>query len=158
MTDSLTKELSLVEAANLRFYQAFSLRDLELMGKVWAQSPHARCVHPGWELCVGWSEIRQSWQEVFQFLNSIDFELEDVHVEVSGPTAWVNHIVFVNVTTQDGESFYATVVTTNIFEKSEDEWRLVLHHSSNFADGEEEAEEEDFEFPSGPPSSGPTFN
>ena len=37
----------------------------------------------------------------------------------------------------------ATVVTTNILEQMDGEWRFVLHHSSNFSDESEEDEDED---------------
>ncbi|MBK6685528.1 MAG: nuclear transport factor 2 family protein [Deltaproteobacteria bacterium] len=146
-TGSLTRELSRVEEANLSFYEAFSARDIERMSRIWSKSPHARCVHPGWELVVGWNDIRQSWVEIFRTVSEIDFQLEDVHVEVAGRTAWVNLIAYVHITTDDGEDFDAAVVTTNIYEQLEGQWVLVLHHSSNFADddGEDEEEEEEFE-------------
>lgn len=136
---SLTRELARVEEANLAFYQAFEAKDIDAMSRVWSQSPHARCVHPGWELVVGWPEIRQSWTEIFRTIDEIEFELSDAHVEVSSNTAWVNLIVRVQVTTDDGEEFHASVATTNLFERMDTDWLLMLHHSSNF--GEEESEE-----------------
>ena len=96
---------------------------------------------------MGWNDIRQSWVEIFRTVSEIDFQLEDVHVEVAGRTAWVNLIAYVHITTDDGEDFDAAVVTTNIYEQLEGQWVLVLHHSSNFADddGEDEEEEEEYE-------------
>ena len=38
---SLTKELSRVEETNLRFYEAFTERDIDKMAQVWSKSPHA---------------------------------------------------------------------------------------------------------------------
>lgn len=139
---ALTKELEAVEAQTLEFYEAFNHRDMDRMAKIWSRSPYARCIHPGWELVVGWSDIRHSWGEIFRTLASIEFVLEDVHVEVSGDTAWVNLIAFVDVTTDDGDQFQASVATTNIFERVDDDWLLVLHHSSNFAEEDTEEEEE----------------
>jgi ketosteroid isomerase-like protein len=141
---SLTRELTRVEEANLAFYDAFHKRDIDRMSQMWSRSPHARCVHPGWELVIGWSEIRQSWLDIFRTIQRIEFSLEDIHIEVSGRTAWVNLIAHVNVTTDDGEDFPAIVVTTNIFEEIDGRWLIVLHHSSNFAD-EEEIEEDELE-------------
>ena len=145
---ALTRELERVEEKNLEFYEAFSNKDIDRMSNVWSKSPYARCVHPGWELVVGWNDIRQSWTEIFKTVELIDFALEDIHVEVSGRTAWVNLVAFVDVTTDDGDNFQASVVTTNIFEKTDDNWTLVLHHSSNFAE-EDEEEEETTEFDMG---------
>src|SRR5215475_11965929 len=145
---SLTRELTRVEEANLAFYEAFNKRDIERMSQVWSRSPHARCVHPGWELVIGWSDIRQSWVDIFRTIQEIDFRLEDIHIEVSGRTAWVNLVAHVQVTTDEGDAFQATVVTTNIFEEIDGRWLLVLHHSSNFAE-DEEMEEEDIEIDNG---------
>lgn len=142
---ALTRDLEAVEAQNLELYAAFSAKDLERMSKVWSKSPYARCVHPGWELVVGWPDIGQSWAEIYQTIEAIEFTLEDVHVEVSGATAWVNLVSIVDVTTDDGDAFQASVATTNIFEKVDGEWLLVLHHSSNFADDDAEEEEAEFD-------------
>jgi ketosteroid isomerase-like protein len=141
---SLTKELTRVEEANLGFYEAFQKRDIDRMSQMWSRSPHARCVHPGWELVIGWAEIRQSWLDIFRTIQRIEFNLEDIHIEVSGRTAWVNLVAHVDVTTDDDEDFQATVVTTNIFEEIDGRWLIVLHHSSNFAE-EDDIDEDELE-------------
>lgn len=140
-TGSLTRELTRVEEANLGFYEAFQSRDIDRMSQAWFHSPHARCVHPGWELVVGWADIRNSWIEIFRTIEDIEFQLDDVHIEVSGRTAWSNLIAHVSVTTDEGELFRASVVTTNIFENIDGHWVLVLHQSSNFMEDEEQEEE-----------------
>lgn len=141
---SLTRELARVEEANLAFYEAFTHLDIDRMGLAWSPSPHARCVHPGWELVVGWSQIRQSWAEIFRTIDAIEFELEDVHVEVSGRSAWVNLVGHVRIVTEEGDAFAASVVTTNIFERIDNRWLMVLHQSSNFSeeDGDDSDDEE----------------
>jgi ketosteroid isomerase-like protein len=140
----LTRELTRVEEANLAFYEAFEARDITRMERVWSRSQHARCIHPGWEPVVGWPDIRQSWVDIFQTMKSIDFTLEDVHVEVSESTAWVNLVAHAELETEDDEAFETSVVATSIFERSEGQWYVVLHHASHFADDEAfESEEED---------------
>lgn len=141
---SLTRELTRVEEANLAFYDAFHKRDIDRMSQLWSRSPHARCVHPAWELVIGWSEIRQSWLDIFRTIHRIEFNLEDIHIEVSGRTAWVNLVAHVDVTTDEGDDFQASVVTTNIFEEIDGRWLVVLHHSSNFAE-EEDLDEDEIE-------------
>jgi ketosteroid isomerase-like protein len=91
--------------------------------------------------------------DIFRTIQQIDFRLEDIHIEVSGRTAWVNLVAHVEVTTDEGEAFQATVVTTNIFEEIEDRWQMVLHHSSNFAE-DEELEEEEIEIDNGTSGNG----
>jgi ketosteroid isomerase-like protein len=140
--EPLTRELRRVEEANLAFYEAFTRLDMSAMARCWSKSPHARCVHPGWELVVGWNDIRQSWTDIFRTVKAVEFQLEDVHAEVAGRTAWVNLVGYVEITTDEDETFQASVVTTNIFEKLDGEWLLTLHHSSNFAE-EEDLEDDD---------------
>lgn len=149
---SLTKELTRVEEANLAFYEAFMARDADRMTLLWAKTPHVRCVHPGWELVVGWEDLRSSWSEILRSVQAVEFRLEDIHVEVAGRIAWVNLMAFVLLHTEDGDQFQATVVTTNILELIDGNWLFVLHHSSNFAeedDVEDDSEDLDFD-PSGP--------
>lgn len=139
---ALTRELNRVEEANLAFYEAFHARDIQKMERVWSRSPHSRCVHPGWEPVVGWSEIRQSWVDIFRTMKSIEFSLEDVHVEVAENTAWMNLVAHAEVVTEDDDSFSTSVVATTIFERIEGQWYIVLHHSSHFADEDEIDDEE----------------
>jgi ketosteroid isomerase-like protein len=128
---SLTRELTEVEEANLDFYRAFNRCDLEAMAKLWSPSPYVRCIHPGWEPVVGWPRVRQSWNDIFSSMQAIDFSLQDVHVEVVGLSARVNLVAHANVTTVDDDIFQTTVVATTIFDKIEDQWLVVLHHSSH---------------------------
>lgn len=151
---SLTKELARVEETNLEFYEAFMERDVDRMCGLWAKTPHVRCVHPGWELVVGWDDVRASWQEILRSVQAVEFRLEDIHVEVAGRLAWVNLIAFISLDTEDGDQFQATVVTTNILEQMEGRWQFVLHHSSNFVEEEDVSEDdEDLDFE---PGGGPT--
>ncbi|HJL41861.1 MAG TPA: nuclear transport factor 2 family protein [Myxococcales bacterium LLY-WYZ-16_1] len=136
----LTKELQRVEEANFAFYEAFTQRNLERMAKVWAQTPHVRCIHPGWELVSGWPDVRRSWQDIFQSIESIDIGLQDVQIEVSGRVAWVNQVVELSITTEESESFEASVVSSNIFEEVDGQWLLVLHHSSNFIEEDSDSD------------------
>ena len=93
---------------------------------------------------MGWHYIRQSWSEIFESMQAIDFELEDVHVEVTGDTAWVNLVANAEVTTEDDERFETSVVATTIFERVDSDWRIVLHHSSHYVD-DDDIEEDDLE-------------
>lgn len=141
----LTRELQRVEEANFAFYEAFHRRDITRMERLWSRSPHIRCVHPGWEPVVGWAEIRQSWVDIFRTMKMIEFSLEDVHVEVSESTAWVNLMAHAEVQTEDDEAFTTSVVATTIFEKIDNQWYIVLHHSSHFADEDELEDDDDLE-------------
>lgn len=133
---SPTRELTRVEEANYAFYEAFTARNVEAMEQLWSRTPYARCVHPGWDPVVGWHDIRQSWTDIFRTMQEIEFELADVHVEVTGSLAWINLVAFANVVTEDEEQFETSVIATTIFEKFEDRWLIVLHHASHYIEDE----------------------
>lgn len=151
----LTRELRRVEAVNQAFYDAYRDRDIEAMSRVWLPSPHARCVHPSWELVVGWTDIRESWAELFRSLEHADFQLEDVHIEVAGRIAWVNQLAYATLHTDEGEVISAASIATNLFEVSEGEWRMILHHSSSFLEEELDEDEDPMDLdPERPPQGG----
>lgn len=151
----LTRELRRVEAANQAFYDAYRDRDIEAMSRVWLASPHVRCVHPSWELVVGWTDIRESWADLFGSLRHVELQLEDVHVEVAGRVAWVNLLAYATLHTEDDEVLSASSIATNVFELSEGDWKLVLHHSSSFLDEELDEDEDPLDLdPERPPQGG----
>ena len=55
----------LVEQANTAFYRALESGILERMDEVWAHEDWVRCVHPGWDLLIGWHRVRESWEMIF---------------------------------------------------------------------------------------------
>ncbi len=62
----MSAEESEVREANARFYRALNDLDLSGMDRVWAHESFVRCVHPGWELIVGWEAVRASWEGIFR--------------------------------------------------------------------------------------------
>lgn len=136
----LSRELKRVEEANEAFFDAYRGLDVEAMDAVWLPSAHVRCVHPNWELVVGWTDIRSSWEELFESLEDVELQLEDVHVEVAGRVAWVNQLVYVTLQTADGDVVSGTSIATNLFEHWDGRWRLVLHHASALVEDDEHDE------------------
>ena len=134
-----------MEEAGIALYQAFTGKDIERMAAIWSRSPYARCIHPGWDPVIGWAEIRQSWVDIFRSIEEIAFELTDMHVEVSGRTAWINLLAFAQVKTEEEGEFTTIVAATTIFEESEGQWLIVLHHSSHYVDDDELEDTEDVE-------------
>ncbi|MBI2378332.1 MAG: nuclear transport factor 2 family protein [Deltaproteobacteria bacterium] len=140
---SLTRELRRVEELCRNFYDAFESQNIDRMEALWSHTGHARCIHPGWEPVVGWSEIRQSWIEIFRSMDTIDFEIVDSHFEVSDQLAWANLVIHASMVTEEGETFETMVVATNIFERRGTDWCIVLHHSSHVLDDDDDDDEDD---------------
>jgi ketosteroid isomerase-like protein len=128
--DALVKaKIEEVTRANQAFYEAFESLDVMRMDRVWAQQDYVTCVHPGWTLRAGWPAVRDSWVMIFNNTFAMTFELTDMQIQVAGDVAWV--ICTENITSRQGEqSQGSTVLATNLYEKTGDQWHLIHHHGS----------------------------
>ncbi len=127
MTIETDRELIL--DVNSRFYTALGTRDLELMGTVFVHDERAGCTHPGWVMLEGWEAIRQSWENVFDPEDQLDIKLHNVTVDIEGDAAWVSCIQELTYIKRDPIMMNVSV-STNIFEKNESGWRMVIHQAS----------------------------
>jgi ketosteroid isomerase-like protein len=115
---------------NERFYRSLETLDLPSMEGVWLQEPWVRCIHPGWDVLVGWEDIRDSWQRIFENTPWIRVTATQVEIEVFGEIALVGCAE--NITTgQDGDVGVAVAQATNLFKKTPEGWRMVHHHASS---------------------------
>ena len=119
-----------VTAANQEFYRAFETLKLEEMEKVWAKNTDIQCGHPGWRVLRGWGPVMESWKRIFENTPSMQFNLSDVKVDVRGEIAWVTLYENLNSSIQ-GQDYSAAILTTNIFIKTPEGWRMILHHGSS---------------------------
>lgn len=116
-------------AANQAFYRAFESLDIEEMAAVWAHDDDVQCVHPGWELLVGWEEIRERWARIFANAKRVKIALSSVWARVEGAVGWVACTEHVTTAFADGFD-EAMVQATNIFVQRNGRWLLVAHHAS----------------------------
>ena len=114
---------------NAKFYQAFELGDMEALTDVWGHGQNVKCIHPGWSLLVGWNEVKQSWQNIFESGVSMKFSLRDVKAEVYGNVGVV--VLMEEITYVDGSITHTgAVVATNLFEYDGHAWKMIHHHGS----------------------------
>lgn len=115
--------------ANERFYRALESLDLAAMDQVWAHDPEVRCIHPGWEALAGWEPVRTSWQQIFRGTRWMRVIPTDVRLQVIGEVGIVS--CSENITaSQDDEVGVAVAQATNLFRRTGEGWRLILHHAS----------------------------
>jgi ketosteroid isomerase-like protein len=74
--------------------------------------------------------VRESLGALFEGTGKIRFRLANVHIEVRGAFAWA----FVLENIHHGDDVLVAVQATNLFEKTPDGWRLILHHASPISD------------------------
>jgi ketosteroid isomerase-like protein len=141
-------DVSAVEAVNAEFYAAFESADLDRMGRVWADGPLADdvvCVHPGWPMLRGRGTVLRSWALIMANTPYIQFVLTDTLVRISGDQAIVTcseNIITAVEESADSMTSGGSVVTTNAFLRTEEGWRMWLHHGSPVLNREEEDDED----------------
>lgn len=118
-----------LEEANARFYRALEQLDLEAMDRLWAHEGWVRCVHPGWDILVGWEAVRQSWEQIFANTRWLRVTPTTVEAAVIGELGVV--VCSENITaTTEGDVGVAVAQATNLFRKTPDGWRMLHHHAS----------------------------
>lgn len=141
-------DVNAVEAVNAEFYAAFESADLDRMGLVWADgayAPDVVCVHPGWPLLRGRGTVLRSWALIMANTPYIQFVLTDTQTRVSGDQAVITCSENIITATEETASAFTSggsVVTTNAFVRTEQGWRMWLHHGSPVLNGQEEDEEQ----------------
>lgn len=115
-----------VLAANRAFYSAFEAVDMDAMSDVWEHSDRATCVHPGWGRLNGWAAISASFFALFQNGQSLQFILTNERVDVVDDLAWVS--CDENILS---EQVGGTVAALNLFARTGDGWRMIVHHGSS---------------------------
>jgi ketosteroid isomerase-like protein len=126
----MSPEQEAVAQANQSFYRAFETLKIEAMENVWAKDAEIQCGHPGWRLLRGWGPVMESWKRIFENTPSMQFTLTDVKIEVRGELAWVTQYENLN-SSIEGQTFSAAILTINMFQKTAEGWRMILHHGSS---------------------------
>lgn len=125
----MEREIEAVREANEAFYQAFEKLDIQQMDTLWIKEDYVKCVHPGWEVRLGWQEVRDSWVLIFNHTYEIKFSVNLLDVVIRGDWAWV--VCLEMISTQDqGNWVEGRVLSTNLFELREGRWLLIHHHGS----------------------------
>jgi ketosteroid isomerase-like protein len=128
----MSEDKDLIAAANNDFYSAFEKLDIKEMEKIWAKGAAIQCGHPGWRILRGWGPVMESWKRIFENTPAIQFMLSDVSIQINGTLAWVT--LYENLNSKvEGQPVSATILTTNIFEKGAEGWRMIHHHGSSVA-------------------------
>lgn len=129
----MTADLDAVVAANAELYAAFEEGDVDRMEAIWDEADDVVCVHPGWPMLRGRAHVLRSWSVIMANTNYIQFFLTGVDAVIDADTAVVTceENILTAVADPDGAlSQSAKVVSTNVFRRREDGWRLWVHHGS----------------------------
>jgi ketosteroid isomerase-like protein len=111
-----------VEAA---FYDALNRADVEALMLLWADDDEIFCIHPGGPRLHGHAAIQASWEAILEQggLQIRPSQLSETHNLMSAV-----HTVIEGVTSNASEP--AHLLATNVYMKTPQGWRMVLHHVS----------------------------
>jgi ketosteroid isomerase-like protein len=123
-----------IEAA---FYEALQTADIEKLMACWADEDEIVCVHPGGPRLVGMGAIRVAFEAMFAN-SSIRAWPEGVR-KIEALASVVHNVrERIEVLTEEGPR-QAYVIATNVYHKTPQGWRMVVHHAS--PGSEQEAQE-----------------
>ncbi len=113
------------------FYTAFANANLEAMMAVWLESESVICVHPVGPKLTGYRIVRAGWADMFRGGNGLRFRLAEVSRTQDALLAI--HVLqeYIRVPGESGER--QPMVATNIYQLTQDGWRMILHHASPIA-------------------------
>jgi len=114
--------------AEAAFYEAFEKGDLDAMMGVWADDDEIVCVHPGGQRLAGTEQIREAWRQIFAAGQTLRFRLRE-HQALNGMTLVV-HSVYEQITSTGEARARQPVIATNVYMRTENGWRMVVHHAS----------------------------
>ena len=114
-----------VEAA---FYGALQSGDIDRVMACWADEDDIVCVHPGGPRVIGAAAIRATFESMFSN-GSIRAWPEQARKLQAVASAVHSVLERVEVLTSAGPG-HAWVIATNIYHKTAQGWRMVVHHAS----------------------------
>lgn len=120
--------ISNAEQAQTAFYAAFETADLEQMMALWAQDEFVSCIHPNGPRLTGLDQVREGWRQIMTHSPMMRFEVEEV-ARTQNRDIVVYHVTEA-IHLDDSPEPDFTVLATNVFLRTADGWRMILHHAS----------------------------
>ena len=123
------------EDAEEAFYEAIGRGDLEALMNVWADDDEIVCIHPTGQRLRGPTAIRDSWRAIFA-------NNPRLTVRVKASVRWKGvmldvHSVIETLYLAGEPTPHGPMLSTNVFQRGANGWRLLSHHTSA-ADGSAE--------------------
>jgi ketosteroid isomerase-like protein len=126
--------LASVDDVEAQFYEALAAADVERLMATWSDDDEIVCVHPGGPRVTGHAAVRASFEAIFKS-GAVPVRPHHVRrVEAAGCS--IHHVLErVDIRTAEGVRS-AWVIATNVYLKTTQGWRLVLHHASPGSPGD----------------------
>ncbi|MCS3451994.1 MULTISPECIES: YybH family protein [Bradyrhizobium] len=79
---------------------------------------------------LGWDAVRKSWEGTFARFAEISVSMNEPQIHVAQNVAWVVGIESAEGKFKNGDAVSFTAFTTNMYEKRDGHWLMVLHTTS----------------------------
>jgi ketosteroid isomerase-like protein len=127
------------EDAEKAFYEAIGRGDVDALMSAWADDEEIVCIHPTGQRLTGSAAIHDSWQTIFA--NNPRFT-----VHTKSKVKWESVLLAVHSVVEtlylgDEMTPHGPMLTTNVFLRGANGWRLLSHHSSAAASASEGVED-----------------
>lgn len=119
------------DEAESAFYTAFAKGNLDAMMQVWLDSDAISCVHPAGPRLAGRQAVRAGWTEILAASAGLRFRLGELSRTQDALLSV--HLLHEYLTVPGEDSERAPVVATNIYQLTQQGWRMLLHHASPVA-------------------------
>lgn len=117
------------------FYEALYAADIEKLMGCWSDDDGIICVHPGGARLVGANTIRLAFEAIFIQGGAIRIYPQAIR-RIDAMTSAVHSVLErIELMTSEGPA-QAFVLATNVYHKTPQGWRMVLHHASPGAEDE----------------------
>lgn len=114
---------------NKNYYKAFENFDFEAMSQIWANTDDVVCIHPGWDILIGWEKVKEGWNKIFMEETLLKFTIRNPNVIIRDRVGIISCIeeIFISSRETISQTFIAT---TNLYQETENGLKLFYHHSS----------------------------
>lgn len=114
--------------AEQQFYEALREADLDKLMAIWAEDEEVVCIHPGGPRMVGHEAVRVAFEAVFAS-GAIRVQPTNVRRLRTLDSAVHSVVEQVQLRTDEGVRV-GYVMATNVYSRTAEGWRLVMHHAS----------------------------
>lgn len=112
-----------------RFYEALQAGDVDKLMACWADEDDILCIHPGGPRLMGAGAIRAAYEAMLAQAGSMTLRPERLR-KIESLTSIVHSVVErISIMTAQGPQD-VFVIATNIYNKTAQGWRMVVHHVS----------------------------
>jgi hypothetical protein len=116
--------------ANEAFYAAFSDQDAAAMREIWARNAQVVCIHPGWDVLIGYDAVMDSWQAILGSPSAPRIEVRDPRVVLHDDIAFVACNEILNG---------GLLSAMNAFLRTGGLWKMIHHQAGPIANAQRQA-------------------